>query len=251
MRANEQSFEHELSLAVKAAHEAGAFLLKCKQQPIIVNSSINKDIKLEADVLSEKMITDILLAGSTHNILSEESGYITKDNDSGYFWIVDPLDGSLNFSRQIDICGVSIGLWKDNEPVLGVIYDFIHDQMYTGIVGQYAACNGIPINVSSISEKKVSILATGFPVYSDQDKESLNLFIDDVQQYKKVRLLGSAALSLVHVAKGSIEAYKEKNIAIWDVAAGLAILIAAGGKAEYPMGKGKHYLNVYATNGIV
>jgi fructose-1,6-bisphosphatase/inositol monophosphatase family enzyme len=86
-------------------------------------------------------------------------------------------------------------------------------------------------------------------VYSDFDKDSLLNFVTDVQQYKKVRLFGSAAMSLVHVAKGSVEVYKENNIALWDVAAGIAIVLAAGGKAQFATGKGPFYLNVHASNG--
>ncbi|MGZ3756167.1 MAG: inositol monophosphatase family protein [Mucilaginibacter sp.] len=243
------SWTNELEAAVYAAKEAGAFLLKCKNEKIVINSSHNKDIKLEADLLSEKLIIDALSEKSSINILSEESGFIKNDDNSKFCWIVDPLDGSLNFSRGIELYGVSIGLWEGNKPVLGVVYDFENSYLYTGIVGDGAYCNGEKIIVSNIEEKKASILATGFPVYSDFDTNNLSEFINELQGYKKVRLLGSAAISLVHVAKGSIEAYKEKNIAIWDVAAGLAILLAAGGKAVIEEGKGKNYLNVYASNG--
>ena len=244
-----QSFENELKLAVNAAKEAGRFLSNCKNGEIVINNSIDKDIKLEADVESEKLIIGILRSGSAFDILSEESGLLVGDDDHEYRWIVDPLDGSLNFSRGIEIYGVSIGLWKDSEPVLGVVYNFEHDQLYTGVVNEAAYCNEKKITVSEISEKKGSVLVTGFPVYSDFDRVSLSSFIDDVQDYKKVRLFGSAAISLVHVAKGSVEVYKEKNIAVWDVAAGIAILLAAGGKATFGEGKGKNYLNVYASNG--
>ncbi len=131
-----------------------------------------------------------------------------------------------------------------------MFFDFLHDRLYTGVVEKKEAfCNGEAISVSNIMQKKDSIVVTGFPVYSSFDKETLYNFITDVQQYKKVRLFGSAAISLVHVAKGSAEAYKENNIAIWDVAAGLAIVLAAGGAATYTEGKGPGYLNVYATNG--
>ena len=241
----------QLELAVYAAKEAGKMLLKAEDAQVKVNSSIDKDIKLEADVESEKLIVKILSEGSPFNILSEESGLVRSDNAGGYQWIVDPLDGSLNYSRDIDIYAVSIGLWKDSEPVLGVVFDFLHKRLYTGLVGDGAYLNGKKISVSDIDIKKNSILTTGFPVYSSFDQSNINTFVGNVQEFKKVRLLGSAAMSLIHVAKGSVEAYSENNIAIWDVAAGLAILVAAGGTFTAPQGKGPLYLNVYASNGKI
>ena len=240
-----------LDLAIYAAKEAGKMLIKSDESSVKINSNINKDIKLEADVESEKLIVKILGNESAFNILSEESGLIKNDNKQDYRWIVDPLDGSLNYSRNIDLYAVSIGLWKGNDPVLGVVYNFLHNNLYTGIVNHQAKCNGDIIKVSDIQEKKQSILATGFPVYTSFDKTSLDSFVTNIQEFKKVRLFGSAAISLIHVAKGSIEAYSENNIAIWDVAAGLAILMAAGGKASVTTGKAPEYLNVYAHNGLI
>lgn len=247
---DKNSLANDLKIAINIAKEAGAYLFKAQQGAVNINSSEGKDIKLEADVVSEKLIVDKLASLTPHDILSEESGLVKQQNPGGLRWIVDPLDGSLNFLRGIDINGVSIGLWKNDTPVLGVVFDFIHNLLYTGVVEEKVAlCNGQEISVSSVMEKKDSIVATGFPVYSAFDKKTLDDFVTDIQQYKKVRLFGSAALSLVHVAKGSVEAYKENNIAIWDVAAGLAIVLAAGGKAVVTPGKGINYLNVYASNG--
>jgi len=240
-----------LDLAVHAAIEAGKLLLKVEDAEVKINSSIGKDIKLEADVESEKLICNILAENSPFDILSEESGLMRSDGADGYRWIVDPLDGSLNYSRDIDIYAVSIGLWKGNEPVLGVVFDFLHNRMYKGLVGSGAWVNDKPIRVSGITEKKNSILTTGFPVYSTFDQSNINAFVENVQEFKKVRLFGSAAMSLVHVAKGSAEAYQENNIALWDVAAGLPIVIAAGGSFSISEGKGPLYLNVFASNGSI
>ncbi|SDG70509.1 inositol monophosphatase family protein [Mucilaginibacter sp. P25] len=240
-----------LDVAVKAAEMASELLLQAKQAPVKINSSVNKDIKLDADVQSESLIVKYLAENSPYDILSEESGTVKTSADQTLRWIVDPLDGSLNFSRDFDMYGVSIGLWDGGQPVLGVIYDFNHGKMYTGIVGDGAYCNNQKIQVSNIADRKDSIIATGFPVYSDFDQDSLLKFVSNIQVYKKVRLLGSAALSLIMVAKGSMEVYMEDNIAIWDVAAGLAILEAAGGYYELSAGKGDNYLKVFASNGQV
>jgi myo-inositol-1(or 4)-monophosphatase len=240
--------KNDLELAVAVARKAAKLLNKYKKAGIVVNSSMGKDIKLQADIESEKIIVDEL-SKTGYNILSEESGMIRSTASQEYCWIVDPLDGSLNYQRGIDLYCISIGLWKDQTPIAGVIFDFFHDRMYTGLVGDGAYCNGELINVSDISQKSDGIIVTGFPVYSSFDTENLNAFVKKLQEYKKVRLLGSAATSLVHVAKGSAEVYNENNIAIWDVAAGLSIVMAAGGKIYFTEGKGAYYLNVYASNG--
>jgi myo-inositol-1(or 4)-monophosphatase len=121
--------------------------------------------------------------------------------------------------------------------------------MYTGVVGEGAYCNDIPINVSSVIDKKDSIICTGFPVYSSFESDNLIKFVTKLQTFKKVRLLGSAALSSVMVATGSVEVYHENSIALWDVAAGIAIVQAAGGFVEYDFIDSKnHLLDVWAFN---
>jgi len=243
--------QKNLTIAIQAAKEAGHKLKKEFDTTVKINSSIGRDIKLQSDLDSEEIIIDILNNESEISILSEELGFFEKSNEDNYQWIVDPLDGSLNYSRSIFINCVSIGLWKGRSPVLGVIYDFIHDELLTGVVGETATLNGLPVTTSDIIKKDSSVICTGFPVHSDFSEEALNKFILEVQNFKKVRLLGSAAISLSLVARGSVEAYKEDNIAIWDVAAGIPIVLAAGGKCIYSKGKSENLLNVFASNGCI
>lgn len=238
-----------LDAALQAALISGNHLLEHKEGKI--NSSIGKDIKLQADVESEKMVFDAL-EQTNINILSEEAGYIEVNKDSDLCWIVDPLDGSLNYSRNIPLNCISIALWKKETPILGVIYDYHHNKLFKGIVGYGAFVNDTKIEVSSIAEKSKSIITTGFPVYSSFEDKALKDFIKTIQTYKKVRLLGSAALSLSLVANGSVEAYSENNIAWWDVAAGIALVLAAGGEVDYCFTNGEKYLmNVFVTNGKI
>ena len=105
--------------------------------------------------------------------------------------------------------------------------------------------------MSAINDKSNAIICTGFPVYSDFSTEGILNNVHFIKDFKKIRLLGSAALSLCLVSKGSVEAYHENNIAMWDVAAGIAIVIAAGGKCDIEEGKNKHLLNVFAYNGLI
>lgn len=238
-----------LQLAIDSAKEAGNHLASFHNTK--VDKEEGHDIKLRADKEAERIILDHLLpTGIT--ILSEECGLLPS-GDSTYYWIVDPLDGSLNYLHGIPLCCVSIALWRgESEPVFGVIYDFNHDNLYHGVVGKNAYCNGAEMHVSNVNVRSRAIITTGFPVYMKQDETGLSSFIRTIQDYKKVRLLGSAALSCVFVAKGSVEAYHERSIAWWDVAAGVAITLAAGGNAEIEiLDKKKHYLDVYLSNGLI
>lgn len=234
-----------LQLAVEAAYCAGKMLAEKKGS--LIEKEDGHDIKLMADKESEQLIFDKLEA-SAINILSEERG-VCKKNDDPLWWIVDPLDGSLNYQRHLPLCCISIALWKGDDPVFGVVYDFNRDRLYTGIVGEGAYLDGNRINVSYIEEKSKAIIATGFPVYMKFDDKVLSDFVRKLQDYKKVRLFGSAALSCMMVAQGSVEVYSESNIALWDVAAGIAIIMAAGGRCIYTFTDRERYLlDVFAAN---
>ncbi|EIC9873957.1 inositol monophosphatase [Campylobacter coli] len=217
----------ELEIAKLACYKAGDFLLNLKEKKINFNKG--KDIKLQADLESEKIICEILTNAFPYPILSEESYKISNEEKKGIYWVVDPLDGSLNFSQDIPLCCISIALYENNKPILGVIYDFYRDEIFSGIVGVGAWLNDKKIIPSdNIKDKSQAILATGFSSYMNYDKDGLMEFISNIQEFKKIRLLGSAALSLAYVACGRIDAYYEKDIAIWDVAAGIAILESLG-----------------------
>ncbi|MDB4779801.1 inositol monophosphatase [Akkermansiaceae bacterium] len=239
--------DEELELAKQAALQAGLFLRQ-NQSEISITKESGRDIKLNADVQSQKIILEVL-ENSAFEVLSEEKPETWVDHGIDYYWIVDPLDGSLNYSRHIPLCCISIALWRENEPILGVVYDLFNDDLYTGIVGTGAWCNEHSIHTSSIEEKNKAIICTGFPVYLSHETKDLNNFILKIQGYKKTRLLGSAALSLAFVARGWADAYAEEAIAIWDVAAGIALVKASGGIANYTFTK--NIGNVFCDNGKI
>lgn len=221
-----------LELAVKASKIAEETLNKNNKEIRIINSSIGHDIKLSGDVISEKIIIDFLRSKTQNSILSEESKHskgIASDCNNKY-WVIDPIDGTLNFSRGIPLACISISIWENDKPILGVINDFNRKELFTGIVGVGAWLNEQPIYVSDISLMEKAVLATGFPSNTNYSTDSLLNFVAKVQNFKKVRLIGSAALSLAYVACGRFDAYMEKGIMFWDVAGGIAITAAAGGK---------------------
>ena len=206
------------------------------------------DVVTEVDFKCEETISKILREETPdYGIIAEEGTNFPGEK----VWIVDPLDGSLNFSRSIPLCCISIALWKEMEPLIGVVYDFNRDEMFTGLVGEGAWMNGKQINISNIKDKNNAILCTGFPVNTDFSDKALLDFVRDVQSYKKIRLLGSAALSLAYVASGRADVYHEKDIAIWDVAAGIAIVKASGGDVQFNPSKDENRLIVKAANNLL
>jgi myo-inositol-1(or 4)-monophosphatase len=223
-----------LEVAVQSAQRAGAYLATHRATRPAITKELPRDVKLRADHESEEIIVNELQRASDFRILTEERGIIeAPSEEKDYLWIVDPLDGSVNYLEGIPFCCVSIGLWHAGEPLLGVVFDFVHDQLFKGIVGQGARLNDEPISVKTSRRIDQSVLCTGFPVSMDFGSPSLTSFINQVREFKKVRLLGSAALSLAYVAAGRADAYYERNIKIWDVAAGLALVKAADGKIAF------------------
>lgn len=236
-----------LHVAEQAARAAGEFLVQARMSRVSVVAELERDVKLQVDRQSEEHILGILMAQSKLAILTEERGLVEARGDSrGLRWIVDPLDGSLNYLRGIPLCCVSIGLWRGDAPVLGVVYDFMSREMFAGVVGIGAWLNGTPIRVGDTSERRQAVLCTGLPAGTDFSPSALAQFVEQIRQYRKVRLLGSAALSLAYVAAARADAYYERDIKVWDVAAGLAIVRAAGGVLIRTASAAREAVSVYA-----
>ena len=224
------NLDNLLALAEKTARAAGELLRAETSSLRQVNFEDSKDVKLQADLDSEELIRNLLAEASSCPMLGEEQGGDTGLTDgSDPYWVIDPLDGTQNFLREMPMTCVSIGLLRGEEPLLGVIYDFNRDELFSGLVDGSLFLNGRahkPVWAGTIEHAS---LTTGFPVGRDFSVESLQEFIEKVQVYKKVRMIGSAALSMAYVAAGRFDAYFEEGIRLWDVAAGLALVQAAGG----------------------
>ena len=222
----------DLETAIRAAKESGK-LLSDKRTDLNKNlESSSKDTKLLADIESEKLIKEILNTSSEYQILGEEGGK-SADDLGDIYWVVDPLDGTANYNRGIPICCVSIGLIKNTKPILGVIYDFDNDDLYAGdILNTKSTKNDISIQVSDYINKEDSVLITGLPHATDYSDTSLENMIKDMQTWKKVRMIGSAAIASCYIASGKAEMYKENGIYLWDIIAGAAIVESAGGDAQ-------------------
>jgi myo-inositol-1(or 4)-monophosphatase len=220
--------EAELQLAKQAAQQAGRLLLDIQRSALQVLSEEGRDIKLQADRDAEELILNALKS-SPYNVLAEESGeHGVLEGDAPY-WVVDPLDGTYNYSRKLPECCVSIALCQKEAPLLGVIYDFNRDEMFSGIVGEGAWLNDEPMRVSTITDPSNAIVCSGFPAHRDYSENALTNYIQRFKQFKKVRMLGSAALMVAYVACGRVDGYMEEDTMFWDIAAGVALVEAAGG----------------------
>lgn len=204
--------------------EAGEYLLSFYEQELKTLSLEGRDIKLEADQALEKKIKNFLLKEFNYPVLGEEFG-ATDDFSSLTGFVIDPIDGTMNFSRKNPIFCISIGFVEDGNPVLGVIYNPILKELVSGLVGKGAWFNGELLEASSKNKLKMSqsILATGFPTKMDMGESSITEFFNFIKKFKKVRMIGSAAQSLAWLALGRVDCYYEKSIMYWDVVAGLAI----------------------------
>jgi len=191
--------------------------------------------------------------------LVPEAGFIAEEGTNNtrgehYNWVIDPLDGTTNYIHGLPIYSVSIALIDGNEPVLGVVYEVGHDECFYAWKDGGAFLNGQPIKVSNRSEVGNALLATGFP-YSDFSRldSYVEMFKWAMTNARGVRRLGSAAADLVYVACGRFDAFWEYDLKPWDVAAGVIIVIEAGGKVTDYKG-GSDYLfgrEIVATNGLI
>jgi myo-inositol-1(or 4)-monophosphatase len=186
-------------------------------------SFTEREIKLEVDITLHNLIKNIIASVSSLNVLSEESplyeiNIFNPATDTA--WIIDPLDGSLNYKRGIPFYSTSICLWSQGAPLLGFIYDFSRDiEYYNTIHGEvYAGKKIISKKINHLRELK----ASGIPSFSSAD-QSLEMLKCSLKDYKKLRLFGCASLSIAFVIENKIDCYQELGIKIWDVAAGMAL----------------------------
>lgn len=235
-------------LAEKTARKAGRLLKDRAGSEGDVVTSVGHDIKLRSDRASESLILESLKSAGGIPALTEESGVHGDIEGAEDLWIVDPLDGSLNFNRGIPLVCASIALWRNGSPHMGVVYDFERDELFSAEKGEGAWMNGSPMRVSSIKRAPEGVLCTGFPSKSRMDDESMLRFTGRARSFKKVRMLGAAALMLSWVACGRADAYAEEDIMLWDVAAGLALVECAGGWIDIRKGSAKWQLDVRAAS---
>jgi myo-inositol-1(or 4)-monophosphatase len=239
-----------LNLAKELAKNAGLTLLEADLD-LRKHHFEPENIK-EVKSLADEVLDHTIIMGLKPTkipILTEESGLILDQSDTDLLWIVDPLDGTFNFIKGLGSCAISIALWENDQPVLGVIYDIQGKSIYWGGDKIGAFSGDKRIRVSNTYKKNEASICTGFPARMEMDSDMAILdYWKQIKTFSKIRMFGSAAISLLNVAKGSADAYMEKNIMVWDVAAGLAIVEGAGGFCVYKKGTIPYSLDVRAAN---
>jgi myo-inositol-1(or 4)-monophosphatase len=185
-----------------------------------------------------------------------DAGFITEEETENvigkkYTWIIDPLDGTTNFIHGIPTYAISIALYEENQPVIGVVYEINRGEMFATYKGGAAYLNNKPIHVSRSNDLSQSLLATGFPYYQfDKQAQYMQVFTEMMQKCHGLRRIGSAAVDLAYVACGRFDAFFEYNLNAYDVAAGAYLVQQAGGKIVNFSG-GDEFINkreLLATN---
>jgi myo-inositol-1(or 4)-monophosphatase len=244
-----------LKTTLLSAAQAGAEELKrfFNQSYKISNKEGVNNLVTEADHASEKAIIDVIKAAyPDHQILSEEVGAI--ENTSSYKWIIDPIDGTINFAHGIPLNCVSIAIEHHGEIVMGVVYNPHMNELFFAEKGKGATLNDQPINVSNETKTIKACLVTGFPyTYINMPNGPLEIFERFIRKSVPVRRLGSAAIDLCWVAAGRFDGFYEHKLEAWDSAAGYLIVEEAGGKVTDFEGKkfSVYQHRVLATNGKI
>ncbi|MDQ3780067.1 MAG: inositol monophosphatase [Chloroflexota bacterium] len=223
-----------VATAIAAATEAGAFLRERFGQPHDVRHKGTVDLVTEADRGAEALIVARLRAAfPDHRLLGEEGTAEVRssgaDPASPYGWIVDPLDGTTNFAHGVPHFAVSIGLEERGEPLVGVVYDPLRDEVFVAARGKGASCNGAPLAVSTTGDLIEAILATGFSYSLARREQQAVAWRSFLTRVQAIRQTGSAALNLCYVAAGRFDGYWEWGLQPWDFAAGALIVTEAGG----------------------
>ena len=263
-------FRQALDIAVSAAQGAGKLMRANFRSPKKINSSTQHDIKLELDVRCQKRIEKTLRSAYPRMAILGEEG-VLGDTQAEQRWVVDPIDGTVNFTYGIPHCCVSIALQirsskfkvQDSRfkvsahpdaayaTVVGVVYDPFCDELWTAVRGRLAYLNGKTICVSQRSRLDEAIVSIGFAKYRTTMNRMLPVLNRLVGRVRKIRIMGAAALAMTYVASGRMDAYIEAGIRLWDIAAGGLILECAGGDFWHEPMPGKHKFRIMANNGLL
>jgi myo-inositol-1(or 4)-monophosphatase len=245
-----------LDLAVRAAREAGAILQEYARRGFRISHKGRIDLVTEADLASERHIKELITSHyPTHDILAEESCTSVRGNPGeDYCWIIDPLDGTTNFSHGYPCYAVSIGVERKGEMVAGVIYDPTRDELFTAERGAGSMLNGEKIQVSDVDQLERALVVSGFPYdvreRMDEYLPAWRIFLERAQG---VRRLGSASIDMCCIANGRMDGFWEHGLNPWDTAAGWIIIEEAGGRVSQMDGSpfDNYTSSLLCTNGKI
>ncbi len=244
-----------IQLAIQAALEAGQFLKESVGKVLQVERKFGQETNLVTQIdkkAEELIIGRIRKQYPDHDFLAEESG--SHDKKSEYRWIIDPLDGTLNFTHGVPLFSVSIGVEKQGEIIAGVVYEPNLGELFTAEKGKGAFLNKKRIHVSKVDKLIESLIVTGFPyTIRDNPDNAVQHFVNVLMKAQGVRRLGSAAVDLCYVACGRFEGFWEVSLNAWDMAAGVLMVEEAGGRFTDFLGAPStiYTKQVLATNGLI
>lgn len=247
--------QHFEETAIGAAKEAGNLIRARLGAYAELDTKLSAhDLVTDVDRASEQIISQYLLSRfPDHALLGEEGVNGAAREDAEYTWVVDPIDGTMNFVHGIPFVSVSIALARRGELVVGVVYDVMRDEVFHGRLGGGAFVNGKPLAVSKQESLEASLLATGFSTlqeYRHIDVKALGAFSNYA---RNVRAMGSAALHMAYVAAGRLEGFWEHQLNAWDLSAGALLIREAGGRVTDMAGR-EYTLpvrHVVASNGRI
>jgi myo-inositol-1(or 4)-monophosphatase len=247
-----------LNFAIQTARDAGGILADRRGRTLQVSNKGDIDLVTEADLASERLIIDRIKSHyPRHAILAEESGATDGvelvPGRSDWKWIIDPLDGTTNYSHGYPCFCVSIALEREGSIELGVIYDPIADEMFAAERGQGATLNERRIRVSSVDNLNNAMLCTGFPYNVRERPNFTRDFANFTMEAQAVRRDGSASLDLAYLACGRFDGFWEEGLNAWDIAAGVLLIEEAGGRVSDFNGARLDIYNAktLASNGLV
>lgn len=240
-----------LNVAIEAAHAAGKLQREGFGSELVVNELLRHDIKLDLDVRCQELISEIILRNfPDHAVLGEEGD--AGNAGSSTQWIVDPIDGTVNFFYGIPHFCVSIAVKQDGQLIAGVIHDPMQQETWSIERGGKPMLNGKPIRTSDRAHLADAVVTVGFSKSREALEASFDRYKRIAIEVRKTRMLGSAALALAYIACGRLDAYIEEQISEWDIAAGKLLLEAAGGDfMEQPSKTHAGKLFICATNGKI
>jgi len=220
-----------LDCAVEAVRTAGQYALDNYGRRAEVAVEQEDDVKLLLDMECQERIFELIRSRfPNHELLGEEGS--SASTGSSYRWIVDPIDGTINFSHGLPIWCSSVAVQRDGETLAGAVYAPMIDRCYYASAETAAYCNDERIAVSTTEHLEDAMVLSGFPKRMKHDDESRALFDQMLGSAQRTRIYGAAALDLCFVANGGADAYVERGIYIWDIAAAALIIERAGGRTR-------------------